>query len=225
MYTKFDTQNKLNNFNDTAQKILCYSHLPTFFLDIREQVVDFSYPYYSEGYAVVSASPKEIGRSLAILRPFSGVTWAILALFILIIGPIGYCIDRISNKNVREMDETNERSNGIGEILHFHLRNKEATKSVGKQGGNKEIWNKEATKSVGKQGGNKEIWIKEGTKSVGSYIFDSFRTIVLQGNFILSSATSFRLLVIFWNIFGLLVTCKYERLSNNRDPSNGTIYK
>ena len=186
---------------------MCYSHLPTFFLDIREQVVDFSYPYYSEGYAVVSASPKEIGRSLAILRPFSGVTWAVLALFILIIGPIGYCIDRISNKNVREMDETNEQSNGIGEILHLQLRNKEGTKIVGKQGGNKEIWNKEATKSV------------------GSYIFDSFRTIVLQGNFILSSATSFRVLVIFWNIFGLLVTCKYERLLNNRNPFNKTIYK
>ncbi|XP_068239629.1 glutamate receptor ionotropic, delta-2-like isoform X4 [Palaemon carinicauda] len=66
----------------------------------RLSVVDFTCPYMTGMYLLMSRSPKEKNRALAVLSPFQLQVWICIALTVLLIGPIVYLISYVVNKYV-----------------------------------------------------------------------------------------------------------------------------
>ncbi|KAK4313240.1 hypothetical protein Pmani_015417 [Petrolisthes manimaculis] len=81
----------------------------------RETVVDFSYPYFFDSTTLTSKAPAERSRSLAVLYPFSSLTWIILVIVTLLMGPLGYLFSRVHHQLTQTFDSThNERSRNVG---------------------------------------------------------------------------------------------------------------
>ncbi|XP_068239636.1 probable glutamate receptor isoform X6 [Palaemon carinicauda] len=66
----------------------------------RLRVVDFTCPYITGMYLLMSRSPKEKNRALAVLSPFQLQVWIGITLTVLLIGPIVYLISYVVNKYV-----------------------------------------------------------------------------------------------------------------------------
>ncbi|XP_068228707.1 glutamate receptor ionotropic, kainate glr-3-like [Palaemon carinicauda] len=54
----------------------------------REEVVDFTYPYYTETVTLVSRAPRQRVSEFAAFSPFSPTTWICIILSLLCMGPI-----------------------------------------------------------------------------------------------------------------------------------------
>ncbi|KAK4313236.1 hypothetical protein Pmani_015413 [Petrolisthes manimaculis] len=81
----------------------------------RETVVDFSIPYFFDSTTLTSKAPAERSRSLAVLYPFSSLTWIILVIVTLLMGPLGYLFSRVHHQLTQTFDSThNERSRNVG---------------------------------------------------------------------------------------------------------------
>ncbi|XP_068228578.1 glutamate receptor ionotropic, delta-2-like [Palaemon carinicauda] len=55
---------------------------------IREEVIDFTYPHYIESLTLLSRAPMEKNRTFAAFAPFTPLTWLLIAISLLLIGPI-----------------------------------------------------------------------------------------------------------------------------------------
>ncbi|XP_042884156.1 glutamate receptor ionotropic, delta-1-like [Penaeus japonicus] len=54
----------------------------------REDVLDFTKPYFMESITIVSRAPAEKSRAAAVFSPFTPAVWAALALSVAMIGPV-----------------------------------------------------------------------------------------------------------------------------------------
>ncbi|XP_045461376.1 ionotropic receptor 93a isoform X1 [Harmonia axyridis] len=73
--------------------------------------IDFTNPISVQSYTFLVARPKELSRALLFMAPFSGDTWLCLLIAIFSVGPILYCIHKIS-----PMPEQRERAGGLFSI-------------------------------------------------------------------------------------------------------------
>ncbi|XP_064114603.1 glutamate receptor ionotropic, delta-2-like isoform X2 [Macrobrachium nipponense] len=64
----------------------------------RERALDFAYPYSSGRYLLLSRSPKEKNRAVAILSPFTPQIWAFVTSTLLLMGPVVYSVSYLLNK-------------------------------------------------------------------------------------------------------------------------------
>ncbi|XP_068228563.1 glutamate receptor ionotropic, delta-2-like [Palaemon carinicauda] len=55
---------------------------------VREEVIDFTYPHYIESLTLLSRAPMEKNRTFAAFSPFTSLTWLLIAISLLLIGPI-----------------------------------------------------------------------------------------------------------------------------------------
>ncbi|XP_066984734.1 glutamate receptor ionotropic, delta-2-like [Macrobrachium rosenbergii] len=55
---------------------------------VREEVIDFTYPHYIESLTLISRAPMEKARTFAAFSPFTPLTWLLIAISLLLIGPI-----------------------------------------------------------------------------------------------------------------------------------------
>ncbi|XP_064119651.1 glutamate receptor ionotropic, delta-2-like [Macrobrachium nipponense] len=68
------------------------------FSETRESVIDFTCPYSSGRYLLLSRSPKEKNRAVAILSPFTSQIWASVTSTLLLMGPVVYSVSYLLNK-------------------------------------------------------------------------------------------------------------------------------
>ncbi|XP_068238585.1 glutamate receptor ionotropic, delta-2-like [Palaemon carinicauda] len=73
--------------------------------DSRLRVVDFTCPYSSGRYVLMSRSPKQKNRALAVLSPFQLQVWVCITSAVLLMGPVVYSIAYLVNKYVANNGE------------------------------------------------------------------------------------------------------------------------
>ena len=168
---------------------------------MREQVVDFSLPYFTEGYAIVSAAPIIVGRSLSILRPFTFPVWMIFIACIILIGPLVFFMDNIGSKY-----QFHSRFRTVSAFRRHLDGEVERVKTLSKDlNGEEKSWRNQLNQQ------NRVEMKLEGIRPIQMlplYSLNLFRTIVVQGNFIFTTVDSVRLIMAFWYIFSLVMTCE-----------------
>ncbi|KAK3882211.1 hypothetical protein Pcinc_013384 [Petrolisthes cinctipes] len=70
----------------------------------RESVTDFTLPYFLESTTLVSPAPSELPRALAVFYPFSTYLWGLLAVVILLMGPLVFLVSRGHDLSVPVVD-------------------------------------------------------------------------------------------------------------------------
>ena len=172
------------------------------FPGVREEVVDFTLPYYTEGYAIVSAAPGIIGQSLSILRPFTYEVWVLLILSIVVIGPVIYVMERIG---ARVKFETTFGNRSL--FRNYFNRLKTSILNISNDPNVSEnFWSIQLTREqrlLRKLEGERPIYL------LPAYSFNFFKTILIQGNSLFSTLDSVRLMMAFWFLFGLVMTCAF----------------
>ncbi|KAK3891552.1 hypothetical protein Pcinc_004552 [Petrolisthes cinctipes] len=66
--------------------------------DMREDVVDFTFPYYLESTVIVTQAPAARNRAFAVLLPFTLRVWMLVVASTLTVGPALACISRARNR-------------------------------------------------------------------------------------------------------------------------------
>ncbi|KAK3891554.1 hypothetical protein Pcinc_004554 [Petrolisthes cinctipes] len=66
--------------------------------DLREDVVDFTFPYYLESTVIVTQAPAARNRAFAVLSPFTLRVWMLVVASTLTVGPALACINRARNR-------------------------------------------------------------------------------------------------------------------------------
>ncbi|KAK3891550.1 hypothetical protein Pcinc_004550 [Petrolisthes cinctipes] len=66
--------------------------------DLREDVVDFTFPYYLESTVIVTQAPAARNRAFAVLLPFTLRVWMLVVASTLTVGPALACINRARNR-------------------------------------------------------------------------------------------------------------------------------
>ncbi|XP_068238588.1 probable glutamate receptor [Palaemon carinicauda] len=70
--------------------------------DSRLTVIDFTSPYHIGKFLLMSRTPKEKNRALAVLSPFQSEIWFCVTLAVLLMGPVVYSIEYVVNKYVED---------------------------------------------------------------------------------------------------------------------------
>ncbi|KAK4316522.1 hypothetical protein Pmani_012299 [Petrolisthes manimaculis] len=70
----------------------------------RESVTDFTLPYFLESTTLVSPAPSELPRALAVFYPFSTYLWGLLAVVVLLMGPLVFLVSRGHDLSVPVVD-------------------------------------------------------------------------------------------------------------------------
>ncbi|KAK4316331.1 hypothetical protein Pmani_012515 [Petrolisthes manimaculis] len=66
--------------------------------DMREDVVDFTFPYYLESTVIVTQAPAARSRAFAVLSPFTLRVWMLVVASTLAVGPALACLSRARNR-------------------------------------------------------------------------------------------------------------------------------
>ena len=64
----------------------------------RENVIDFSTPFYFDGLGFVAPLPQELPKYLAIIKPFVGQVWIFVIIFVIFSGPVYWLLLTSSDK-------------------------------------------------------------------------------------------------------------------------------
>ncbi|XP_068228604.1 probable glutamate receptor [Palaemon carinicauda] len=71
---------------DVAKRIAHFAICEITITAVREEVIDFSYPYYIESLTLVSRTPREKNRTFAVFSTFTPEVWLYIAISIILIG-------------------------------------------------------------------------------------------------------------------------------------------